>query len=424
MNYKELIREQKQPLSYKIAKACEAIEAGIAKSKHAMALAFSGGKDSTVLWQLIRENFPADAERLYIIFGNTGVEYPESLHFAREIGKKWGGVRFCEVTPLKTESEGLKYEAQKRVLAWVEEQGRLDEILKPDGKLKSTETLERICPPEMYEQFRREHLVWPKGTPKSYFWCADQYGWPLLGKAFSRLGAHRINIDCFLKYSDSKSQDAKTLAYYEILEKVKISQMCCHFLKKEPSEAKQAELNVDVIFKGLMAAESRTRATNFLSRGYIFESSRPYLPEGDPFCHCNPLSIWTDDDIWEYTTRFHVPYSGIYDMGWQDGEEYHKIPRNGCMGCGTDLLFPNNHLSILRKTHPKAWHTFMHMGMGEEIIKLQREKRGGQMSVFDYIADTDYLIKNRPCVFDRIDKLVMEEVKQDEEMMIYDSEET
>lgn len=64
------------------------------------------------------------------------------------------------------------------------------------------------------------------------------------------------------------------------------------------------------------------------------------------------------------------------------------------------------------------------MGMGEEIIKLQREKRGGQMSVFDYIADTDYLIKNRPCVFDRIDKLVMEEVKQDEEMMIYDSEET
>lgn len=46
------------------------------------------------------------------------------------------------------------------------------------------------------------------------------------------------------------------------------------------------------------------------------------------------------------------------------------------------------------------------------------------MSVFDYIADTDYLIKNRPCVFDRIDKLVMEEVKQDEEMMIYDSEET
>ena len=166
MNYKELIREQKQPLSYKIAKACEAIEAGIAKSKHAMALAFSGGKDSTVLWHLIRENFPADAERLYIIFGNTGVEYPESLHFAREIGKKWGGVRFCEVTPLKTESEGLKYEAQKRVLAWVEEQGRLDEILKPDGKLKSTETLERICPPEMYEQFRREHLVWPKGTPK------------------------------------------------------------------------------------------------------------------------------------------------------------------------------------------------------------------------------------------------------------------
>lgn len=100
--------------------------------------------------------------------------------------------------------------------------------------------------------FRKRNMVWKAGTPKSYFWCVDQYGWPLLGKAFSKLKAHRINIDCFLNYSESKSEKDDLMKYYDILRQVKISQACCDFLKKEPSEKKQIELDVDVIFKGLM----------------------------------------------------------------------------------------------------------------------------------------------------------------------------
>lgn len=422
MKYVDLEKEQRKPLEYKIETAIKAIKKGFSVSKHSAALAFSGGKDSTVLWHIIKTYFPEESKKLHIIFGNTGVEYPESLKFARDIGNEWAGDKFHEVTPLKTEKEGLKYEAQKIVFKWVEEQGRISEIVKPDGKLKNSDIIDKICPTEMYEKFRKDNLVWRAGTPKSYFWCVDQYGWPLLGKAFSKLGAHRINIDCFLKYSTSLSNDKKLLEYYKILNEVKISQMCCHFLKKEPSEAKQAELDVDVIFKGLMAAESRSRQTNFLSRGYLFESHRDYLPETDSFWHCNPLSIWTDDDIWKYIWNNDVPYSNMYNLEWFDGYEYHKIPRNGCMGCGTDLLFPNNHMATLRHTHPKAWKTFMKMGMAEEIQKLQQEKRGGQLSVFDYISDADYLIENRPCAFDRVDKLIMSDTLQDMEIMVYDPE--
>lgn len=251
----------------------------------------------------------------------------------------------------------------------------------------------------------------------------DQYGWPLLGKSFSKLKAHRINIDCFLNYSESKSAKRELADYYDILRQLKISQACCDILKKEPSEQMQAKLDVDVIFKGLMAAESRTRRTNFATRGYLFESHRDHLPAGDSFWHCNPISIWTDDDIWAYIRRFHVPYSPLYDVGWKDEDgDWHTIPRNGCMACGTDLLFPNNHLATLRRTHPKAWEVFMRRGLADEILKLQRAKRNGQYSIFDYISNTDYLISSRPCTFDRIDDLVMVEMTKDAGMLEYDPE--
>lgn len=420
MSYKDLTAEQQMPLIYKIEKAVEAIDAGFRLSKHRTAIAFSGGKDSTVLWHLIRTFFPD--KHPAIIFGNTGVEYPESLYFARKLGKEWGGADFYETTPLKTEREGLKYEAQARVLKWLIEQGRVQEVLKDDGKLKSTETLENACPTELYEQFKREHLIYPAGTPMNYWWCVDQYGWPLLGKAFSKLKAHRINIDCFLRFSKSESEDPKLLEYYEILRQVKISQACCDVLKKMPSEKLQAELSVDVIFKGLMAAESRSRQTNFISRGYVFQSSRPHLGD-DPFYHCNPLSIWTDDDIWEYIRRFDVPVSPLYSVGWTDADgECHCIPRNGCMACGTDLLYPNNHMATLRKTHPQWWKLFMGRGMAEEIRKLQMARRNGQMTILWFMSAQE-IVDQRPCAFDRIDRLVLSDDTLDSGMLEYDPEE-
>jgi 3'-phosphoadenosine 5'-phosphosulfate sulfotransferase (PAPS reductase)/FAD synthetase len=419
---KRLAWEQAKDLDYKEQSAVEAIGKALSVCKHVPAIAFSGGKDSTVLWHLIKTHFPEWLDRIVIIFGNTGVEYPESLKFARQLGKEWGGDNFHETKPLKTETEGLKYEAQVQVLQWLIDEGHVWEVLQDDGKLKSTATLEAACPPHLYEKFKREHLIWPVGTPMNYWWCVDQYGWPLLGKAFSKLKAHRINIDCFLKYSQSMSEDEKLLAYYEILREVKISQACCDILKKQPSEKLQVELDVDVIFKGLMAAESRSRQTNFISRGYLFESSRPHLGD-DSFYHCNPLSIWTDDDIWAYIRKYNVPYSPLYDMGWTDQSGiHHKIPRNGCMGCGTDLLYPNNHMAMLRRTHYAWWKLFISQGMGDEIRKLQQARKNGQCSILD-IFSTDRLIEERPCAFDRIDKIILSDDTQDENMLFYDPEE-
>lgn len=211
MSFQDIAIELKKPLDYKIRKSIEAIESGFTVNKHTTAIAFSGGKDSTVLWHLIRTYFPKETP--YIIFGNTGVEFPESLKFARRLGKEWGGPFFKETKLSRTKEEGLKYKAQREVLDWLIREGRVGEVLKADGKLKSTRTLESKATPEMREDFRSRKLVWPEDTPMSYWWCCDQYGFPILGKAASKLDARRINIDCFLQFSESASDKEELLQY-------------------------------------------------------------------------------------------------------------------------------------------------------------------------------------------------------------------
>ena len=157
MRFNELPEYQAWPLSKKIDRSVEWIGKGFKVSKHSQAIAFSGGKDSTVLADLILRHFPD--KRPWCIFGNTGVEYPESLKFAREFGREHFGDRFREARPGKLTRDGLKYQAQRETLQWLEREGRLSEVLKDDGKLKSTEALEDMEFIEFFAPMRPEYIA-------------------------------------------------------------------------------------------------------------------------------------------------------------------------------------------------------------------------------------------------------------------------
>lgn len=415
--YKEVTALQKLPLEFKEKIACEVIRDALNKSRHTPAIAFSGGKDSEVVADLIERYFPEEFSRVHCIFGNTGIEFPESLQFAREYGKEHFAERFHETERGELQEDELKYEFAQELIARLENENALDEVLKPDGKLKGQKALIRAAEKRGYTLNHTNCYF--RGDKMNFAYCVRQYGAPLLGKATSKLDAHRINIECFLKYSDTATDDEKLRKYYDVLRCCKFSQHCCKLLKKEPSERLQAELDVDLIFKGLMAAESRTRMQSLATRGHIFASRRQHIKDG-AFYHVSPIGLWTDDDVWAYIKKYKLKYSPLYDITYiaEDGTTQH-IKRNGCIMCGTDIQFGDNHLSILRQTHPKAWRTCMeHFGYADQLAELFRIKKntailaaysenGTRARMIErYGYRTAQLLDNRPCVFDDFGDMV------------------
>jgi 3'-phosphoadenosine 5'-phosphosulfate sulfotransferase (PAPS reductase)/FAD synthetase len=389
-SYAELQKMQSWPLEKKIEKAQEIIRETFKRGKK-VALAFSGGKDSTALWHLIRENCPEEAKNMVVIFGNTGVEYRESLLFARQLGREWGGENFYETKLERLKVPRLRYEAQKEVWALIEERGEAGKYLNKKGRLLSTDKLNNAVTPEMWDDFRRRKLVWKVGTPISFWFIAEQYGFPILGKAATKLDAPRININVFLKYSTEESKGNE--AYYTILRKfpdLRISHSCCVFIKEYPSQKLQRELGCDTLFRGLLASESRRRTFVFLDYGFLYKTADDYL-------YSNPLSVWTDDDVWEYIHSRDCPYAPLYDLTDENGNKL--FARNGCYTCGTGLAYKGNNIEILRKHYPNKWEALMKYGMA-------REMKTFACAISDDIKlnnmEHDWLLDMRPCAFDRL----------------------
>lgn len=414
--FKEINEFMRLPLDTKIGIAAEVVGQALKLCRHVPAVAFSGGKDSEVVADLIERFYPEEFGRVHCIFGNTGIEFPESLSFARKYGAEHFGERFHETELSRLEEDELRYNFAKYIVEELEEEGALGEILKPDGKLKGQKALIEAAKKRGYDLDTTNCFF--QGHKKNFAYCVEQYGAPLLGKASSKLDAHRINIECFLKYSSSASKNEKLKEYYDVLRECKFSQHCCKLLKKEPSERMQAQLGVDIIFKGLMANESHSRLTSFAVRGHIFASHRPHITDG-AFYHVNPLGLWTDDDIWAYIRRYGLEYSPLYDIKYtaSDGSVQH-IKRNGCMMCGTDIQFKDNHLAVLRQTHPKAWTSCMeYFGYRDQLYTLFKRKKN--MNIFESFADEGTnarmierfgsaaaLFDVRPCAYDDFGELV------------------
>jgi len=333
--YEDLQRLQALSLDEKISYARAKIEEALAKMQ-VPCLAFSAGKDSTVLLHLLRQYRPD----ILVNYGNTTIEFPECVRFARQLACDWD----------------LNYHEAK-----------------PDV---------------------------------TFWWVVENYGWPLLGKEFGVSGvAHKSSREQFFadRVGDPDLAEFAQLTgldrQYAIQQKVPISSACCTFLKERPSHHLQKAQGVDGVFLGILAAESRLRTFNFLEYGDL------YFPASQKLWKAHPLSIWTDDDIWSYIRRFDVPYASLYDMGYHDEKtgEWISHKRNGCMFCGMDLAFPNNHFSIMRRTHPKAWNVAMvHKGLGRILLQLRLALDNYQLDMFEQGMGLAGYLERFPCAFDRV----------------------
>lgn len=171
-------------------------------------IAFSGGKDSLVVLDLVRQIVPG----ITAVFENTGNEYPETVTFVRTI----------------------------------------DNVI------------------ELH--------------PDISFWeCAKKYGLPQIK-------------------SQGKSH----------------GNQCCIKLKEQPFRKFAKSNNIDAVFTGLTAAESRNRMMMLSRMGPLYWNKR------EKIWKCHPIANWTDKDVWQYIKLKQLKYNPIYDIG---------IPRCGCRFC-------------------------------------------------------------------------------------------
>lgn len=281
MTIQELRIRQSWTLDQKIDHSIGVIDQFISKLNGKVYVGFSGGKDSTVLLDLCRVVKPD----IKAVFCNTGNEYPDIVKFVRELKN----------------TEGYNIE-----------------------------------------------IIYPELKPRDVF---DKYGFPLVSKETSR---------CIYDVKYSKSEKLRNYRLYRdgkkvkgilakkwkflIQEDFKISDFCCHKLKKEPFHRYEKENGCKPIL-GIMASESLLRESTYIRQG----GCNVFSETGNT--KSLPLSIWLEDDIWKYIEKRNLKIADIYKKG---------AKRTGCMFCGYGIQFKDdNRLKMCYKMYPKMYNKFM-----------------------------------------------------------------
>lgn len=185
----------------------------------------------------------------------------------------------------------------------------------------------------------------------------------------------------------------------------KISSKCCDVMKKKPIKKFAKETGRKPII-ATMASEGTNRYMAWLKTGCnAFESNDP---------KSQPLSFWTEQDIYHYIKEHNVPYCSVYgdividekvdgenvlegqinlidylgDYSEEDRLTTTGCDRTGCIFCmfGCHLEKEPNRFQRLKETHPRQYEYCIN---GGEYVdgKWQPSKEGlGLGKVLDYIG--------------------------------------
>jgi 3'-phosphoadenosine 5'-phosphosulfate sulfotransferase (PAPS reductase)/FAD synthetase len=182
--------------------------------------------------------------------------------------------------------------------------------------------------------------------PKMKFWdVINKYGYPVISKENAekihqiRTAKSQKTINTRLN-GDSKGNGKLPEKWkFMINAPFKISSNCCNIMKKNPVKKYEKETG-NRPYVGTMTTDSRLRQTNYIKYGCNNFLSKRGMSL--------PLSFWNEQDIWNYIKLNNIPYSKIYDMGYD---------RTGCMFCmfGIHMEKDENRFIRMSKTHPKQY---------------------------------------------------------------------
>ena len=224
----------------------------------------------------------------------------------------------------------------------------LCEIIKSDIKCVFVNTgCESVDVVRFVEKMKASHnieVIRPKLTPRQV-WA--KYGFPLVSKdqAFKidlvRKNPNSASAQKFMRDSN-KFTISKCFRYLCDTEKCKYhtSAVCCNKLKKDPCKRYEHESGLRPIV-ATMASESMLRETDYLRVGQCNKFDQGHEKS-------KPLSIWMEEDIWQFIRENNIEIAEIYAKG---------VDRTGCVGCGFGAQMKDDRrLETFYRLYPKYYN--------------------------------------------------------------------
>lgn len=331
-------------------------------------LAFSGGKDSTVLAHIIDEMYPGNTiPKVHVA---TGLEYPELEEFCK------GFTNLVVLRPKMTFKEVIKKKGYPLISKEVSEtvcQTRkfIDKYIE-----KQTDDLPykyRLSKPGVTEEDLNKAITNRQGWG-DYIIDNEE---PKLGHKVEILGSIRLMmLNGMYPKSGNGSKSAYNCEKYKFLldAPFNVSNECCNIMKKYPSHKYAKETGRKVI-TAEMADESRLRTQQWLRNGCNGFNLK--IPKS------TPMSFWTEQDVLHYIKEHKVPICSVYGDIIPDNEEIEgqmeitdyiepvgdeiKLKTTGCSRTGCTFCGFGCHLEkegegrfeMLRETHPKLYDYIM-----------------------------------------------------------------
>lgn len=349
----DLKQMQSLPLEAKVRMSQQRIRQWYDHWEGEVYVAFSGGKDSTVLKHIV-DNTPGvwDVPALFV---NTGLEYPEIQKFVKDV-------------------KAGKWDCFNPNVEIVRPEMRFDEVIKKYGY--------PVVSKEVSKYIKEARSAIQKGRHDYY--------------AIKKLQGTLLDKDGNKSIFNCEKWGFMIDAPY------KISNQCCDVMKKRPSKNYAKRTGKKPIV-ATMACESRLRYQQWIKNGCnAFEGNEP---------KSTPMSFWTEQDVLHYIKKFNVPYCPVYGdiqvkptadaeegqlnvidyLGCYEPEDTLETTgchRTGCIFCCFGITHDGtpNRFQRLKETHPRQYEYCIN---GGEMVdgKWQPNKEGlGLGYVLDYIG--------------------------------------
>lgn len=296
-------------------------------------VSFSGGKDSTALLHIVREEFP----NIPAVFVDTGLEYPEIRDFVKTFDN----------------------------VEWLKPEMNFKQVIKQYG-----------------------YPVVSKDVAQCVFDVSTQAKKNNCDKRKTKMWQRGFNPDS--EYA--KKYPSYSRARYDFLidAEFPISHRCCDIIKKRPAKGYEKKTGKKPIL-ATMACESRLRTTQWLADGCnAFDVKRPtskpmsFWTEQDVLAYIKennlPIASVYGDIIEDTEIDGQMNFN---DLGI-DGFEMPKLKttgcnRTGCMFCLFGCTSPNyDTFTRMKHTHPKQY---------QWIMKPWDEGGLGYKEVIDWMND-------------------------------------